>query len=108
MHLALVGPLGRRFARAIGERSSAAVFAWTVNDEYWMRWCVSTGRVDGVVTDDPRAMGEVCRRWAAGERGGKGKGVRRGVGVVVAQVLMMVLAVVFWGRLRGGRGRKKR
>lgn len=72
-----------------------------------MRWCVSTGRVDGVVTDDPKAMGEVCRRWAAGERGGKGRGVRRGVGVVVAQVLMMVLAVVFWGRLRGGRRARK-
>ncbi|KAK0752541.1 PLC-like phosphodiesterase [Schizothecium vesticola] len=81
MYLALVGPLGRRFVRAIGERSpSAAVFAWTVNGEYWMRWCVSTGRVDGVVTDDPKAMGEVCRRWGAGERGGEGGGEEGGGG----------------------------
>ncbi|KAK1827848.1 PLC-like phosphodiesterase [Podospora conica] len=103
--LALVGPLGRRFASAVSKDGRNAVFAWTVNDEYWMRWCVGAGRVDGVVTDDPRKMGEVCARWAAGERGRKGRGVRRGVWVGVMQVLMVVLAVVFWGRLRGRRGK---
>ncbi|OJD11763.1 hypothetical protein ACJ73_09476, partial [Blastomyces percursus] len=47
---ALMGPGGARFladAQAAGQR----VFAWTVNEEPLMRWCVRHG-LDGVVTDD--------------------------------------------------------
>jgi phosphatidylglycerol phospholipase C len=72
---ALVGPLGARFrrlARARGRR----VFAWTVNDEAWMGWCVRKG-VDGVITDEVGRFEGVRGGFGGGggDTGGDSSGV---------------------------------
>ncbi|GAB7347658.1 hypothetical protein MBLNU459_g4524t1 [Dothideomycetes sp. NU459] len=38
------------------------VFAWTVNDEEKMEWCIRS-KIDGVLTDDPKLFLEVCKRY---------------------------------------------
>jgi phosphatidylglycerol phospholipase C len=72
----LIGPLGAWFLRDV-KRAGRPVFAWTVNDEKWMEWCIrknyrkatrsaaahSIVVIDGVITDDPKLFGEVCARW---------------------------------------------
>lgn len=35
------------------------VYAWTINDKSWMKWCIEN-KIDCVVTDDPRLYLEVC------------------------------------------------
>ncbi|KAF6833921.1 glycerophosphoryl diester phosphodiesterase [Colletotrichum plurivorum] len=57
----LVGPLGKKFIRDV-HGAERAVFAWTVNDEEWMEWCIKAG-VDGVITDEVGVYLDVCRRW---------------------------------------------
>ncbi|KAI9900304.1 hypothetical protein N3K66_004566 [Trichothecium roseum] len=80
----LHGPLGAYFLRRAAAEGRR-VFAWTVNDEEWMEWCVrknlplargspaGEGKggtsydragvlIDGVVTDDPALFLEVCER----------------------------------------------
>ncbi|KAI0164244.1 PLC-like phosphodiesterase [Hypoxylon sp. FL1284] len=52
--------LGSRFMRDM-RRMRRPTYAWTVNDEDWMRWAVRH-RLAGVITDDPRLFREVCRR----------------------------------------------
>ena len=44
--------LGRRFIRDARERHRP-VYAWTVNNDDKMRWCIEEG-LDGVITDDPK------------------------------------------------------
>jgi phosphatidylglycerol phospholipase C len=68
---ALVGPLGARFRRLARERGRQ-VFAWTVNDEAWMEWCVRKG-LAGVITDEVGRFEEVRRGFGGGE-GGDGDG----------------------------------
>lgn len=41
------------------------VFAWTVNDDEWMRWCIQQG-LDGVITDNPKRFREVKEEWQHG------------------------------------------
>ncbi|EQL33157.1 glycerophosphoryl diester phosphodiesterase, variant 3 [Blastomyces dermatitidis ER-3] len=89
---ALMGPGGARFladAQAAGQH----VFAWTVNEEALMRWCVRHG-LDGVVTDDV----EVLRRVCEGERARcYGEGIGRGDGITMRQrVNVFVTAVVLY------------
>ncbi|KAF9882193.1 glycerophosphoryl diester phosphodiesterase [Colletotrichum karsti] len=57
----LVGPLGRAFIKKV-RSEGRRLFVWTVNDEEWMEWSIRAG-VDGVITDEPEAFLEVCRRW---------------------------------------------
>ncbi|KAI1763940.1 PLC-like phosphodiesterase [Hypoxylon sp. FL1150] len=54
--------LGKRFARHM-RRTDHPIYAWTVNDENWMRWAIRE-RLDGVITDDPKLFLDVCRRVA--------------------------------------------
>ncbi len=56
---------GARFARDM-RRRRVPLFAWTVNDEAWMRWAAAR-RLDGVITDDPRLFLDVCRRMSEEE-----------------------------------------
>lgn len=61
----LVGSRGARFVQAAQEAQTAgshhSVLAWTVNDPEWMEWSMRRG-IDGVITDDPAAYGEMQRR----------------------------------------------
>ncbi|RYP67154.1 hypothetical protein DL771_007382 [Monosporascus sp. 5C6A] len=84
LRFSLASPLlGARFARDM-RRAGVPLFVWTVNDAAWMRWAVR-GRLDGVITDDPKLFLEVCRGMAVtgGEGGddpdgnGGGDGVER-------------------------------
>lgn len=56
----LVGPFGVLFLRR-ARAAGRPVFAWTVDDERWMEWCIRNG-LDGVITDNPARFLEVCRR----------------------------------------------
>jgi phosphatidylglycerol phospholipase C len=84
----LVGFLGAWFLR-VARREDRPVFAWTVNGEREMEWCIERnnksssnssskvksdddkkhGRsdklavIDGVITDDPKLFLQVCERW---------------------------------------------
>lgn len=91
---ALVGFPGGRFLKE-ARHYDRPVYAWTVNDEYWMEWCIRknmpSGRsgekgvgssvaeklIDGVITDDPKKFREVCERVEA-EVDGKAAKVRKG------------------------------
>ncbi|KKA30973.1 hypothetical protein TD95_001313 [Thielaviopsis punctulata] len=89
--------------------AETAVFAWTVNDRAWMRWCVrraalpaqNVGGVDAVVTDDPRLFREVCREvgWD-GEGGGHEAGalalVRAWLVGLAMEMLSRVLLATGW------------
>ena len=44
-----------------------AVYAWTVNDEQNMRWCIEHG-LDGVITDDVTKFVGVREAWNKGRR----------------------------------------
>lgn len=57
----LISPLGRGFleeARAARRR----VYIWTVNEPNLMRWGIRHG-VDGIITDEPGRLKEVCEEW---------------------------------------------
>jgi hypothetical protein len=58
---ALMGPIGALFIRKV-KRQNRPIFAWTVNEENRMRWCIKNG-LDGIITDDPKKSLEVCENW---------------------------------------------
>ncbi|KAK5987549.1 Phosphatidylglycerol phospholipase C [Cladobotryum mycophilum] len=75
----LVGPLGSWFLQD-AKKGGNPVFAWTVNQEKWMEWCIRKNNpsfssssvaaetkpavfIDGVITDDPRLFLQVCSRF---------------------------------------------
>ncbi|PGG96683.1 hypothetical protein GX51_07723 [Blastomyces parvus] len=97
---ALMGPCGARFladAQGAGHR----VFAWTVNEAAFMRWCIRRG-IDGVVTDNVEVLRRACEGGRArcyghgeGDRGGDGDG--EGGGITLRQrVNAFVTAVVLY------------
>ena len=112
----LAGPVGARFL-ADAQGAGRAVFAWTVNDEPWMEWCVRRNRpakrIDAVISDDPATFLSVCERLrgaseaATAEKGGKGgagvvSAVDGGVRLLVVHALLglvYVLARFALGRL---------
>jgi len=65
----LMGPMGASFIKD-AKSFDRQIFAWTVNDENKMRWCIRQG-LDGVITDDPKKYLETCadyqRERALGE-----------------------------------------
>lgn len=64
----LMTPWGRLFIRK-AHQDQRPVYAWTVNEESRMRWCIRQG-VDGVITDDPTLFLEVRRAWHEGTKDG--------------------------------------
>ncbi|KAH0424494.1 glycerophosphoryl diester phosphodiesterase [Colletotrichum camelliae] len=106
----LVGPMGKAFMRVL-KAHDRRLFVWTVNEEEWMEWSIAQG-VDGVITDEPEAFLEVCRRWegeggsaAATKEGGsrleqmrrerKDQGVKRTVKLYAEIVFIQVLVAIF-------------
>lgn len=66
----LMGPLGRGFleeARAARRR----VYVWTANAPNLMRWCIRHD-IDGVITDEPGRLRQVCADWEKGQLDGMG------------------------------------
>lgn len=58
---ALQGPGGSSFIREC-KALDRQIFAWTVNTEAKMDWCIRKG-LDGVITDDPGKFLEVCESF---------------------------------------------
>jgi hypothetical protein len=57
----LMGPVGASFIRD-AKALHRPLFAWTVNKDNRMKWCIRKG-FDGVITDDPKKYLEVCKEW---------------------------------------------
>jgi phosphatidylglycerol phospholipase C len=116
---ALVGPLGAHFLRR-ARADDRLVFAWTVNEERWMEWCLRRNvdevsdqqrqqqgekLIDGVITDDPKLFLEVCARWEdeqdgkvvrAARSSGVVGGLRGGLRVVMQLLVFQVIAPLFY------------
>lgn len=118
---ALVGPLGAHFLRR-ARADDRLVFAWTVNEERWMEWCLRRNAdaatseqqqqqqqgvklIDGVITDDPKLFLEVCARWEDEQDGkvvrrasssGVVGGLRGGLRVVMQLLVFHVIAPLFY------------
>lgn len=85
-----------------------AVYAWTVNDQENMRWCIEHG-VDGVITDDVRLFVEVREIWQRGERRRVSLGFRRWVWVLWVWVMAMTVgSILRWRVERKGPRRRRR
>ena len=54
----LVSPSGRKFIRTV-KTQQRQIYAWTVNDEKGLDWCVKKG-VDGIITDEVERFFAVC------------------------------------------------
>lgn len=112
---ALVGPLGARFLRR-ARADDRRVFAWTVNEERWMEWCIRRNMpdpageqtqgaklIDGVITDDPKLFLEVCERWEDEQEGRRVKeqsgvvgGLKGGLRVVMQLLFFHIFAPLFF------------
>ena len=57
----LQAPGGRKFIREV-QALKRPIFAWTVNVEEKMEWCIRR-KLDGVLTDDPKLFRQVCERY---------------------------------------------
>jgi len=57
----LFGWAGHRFLRDV-KAAKRPLFAWTVNDENLMKWCIQK-ELDGVITDDPKKFNKICEDW---------------------------------------------
>jgi phosphatidylglycerol phospholipase C len=101
-------------------KAGRRLYVWTVNEEAWMEWSVRKA-VDGVVTDDPRLMREVCDRMVGNDGGGGRRIVVEDGGkkldkmatrrrswlgylslyarAMVAQAVSVVLIALLWRRL---------
>jgi glycerophosphoryl diester phosphodiesterase len=105
LHQVLHGPIGGAFMRK-AKGLNREIFAWTVNDEKRMRWCIRK-ELDGVVTDDPKKFLEVCRDYEQlplDEKEVKVKeryDVRDWTSIVKIQVLVAVFVLLFRYRFGG-------
>lgn len=77
----LYGLGGRCFVRECQARGRP-LYAWTVNEEGWMRWAIGK-RLDAVITDDPRKYLEVCETYRKREEAaGDGRAANATEGVL--------------------------
>ena len=81
-----------------------AVYAWTVNDEQNMRWCIEHG-VDGVVTDDVKNFIDVREAW---EKGRREVSVSLASYVFIVWVWTLTMTVGWWFRFNRERKIEKR
>ena len=63
-------PFSSWFLRS-AQKNDRPLFTWTVNDEYWMEWCLRQNEhvqdghkmlIDGIITDDPTELADVIER----------------------------------------------
>ena len=82
-----------------------AVYAWTVNDERNMQWCIEHG-VDGVITDDVTKFVKTRNDWEKGQRKAK---VSYRTWIFVLWVQILSTTVGWWlQRQMEKRGQKRR
>ncbi|OJD09610.1 hypothetical protein AJ78_09014, partial [Emergomyces pasteurianus Ep9510] len=62
---ALMGPGGAQFLADAKNGRRHDVFAWTVNDEVFMRWSLRH-KIDGIVTDNSDLCRRICDKWEVG------------------------------------------
>ena len=104
LHQVLHGPIGARFIRK-AKALNREIFAWTVNDENRMRWCIRK-ELDGVITDDPKKFLEVCKDYEQPpiEKDVKSKeayAVKDWAHIVRIQILVAIFVVLFRFRFGG-------
>jgi len=58
----LLGPTGRKFLRD-AKNAERKIFAWTVNEEDFMKWAIREPDVDGICTDDPEKFLALCESY---------------------------------------------
>ena len=81
-----------------------AVYAWTVNDEATMRWCMQHS-VDAIITDDVKKLVDVREAWENGDRRVQVRW-RSWVFIVWIWSFTAVMGVIL--RRRMGRGGRKK
>lgn len=92
---ALVSPSGRRFI-AQAQAQNRPIYAWTVNDEVGMDWCVRKG-LDGVITDDPKKYIAFRDGWEEGSTPLKWSW-KTVMMYVRINVFAMMFGLIFWRR----------
>ncbi|KKZ63258.1 hypothetical protein EMCG_02378 [[Emmonsia] crescens] len=100
---ALMGPGGARFLED-AKMARQKVFAWTVNDESFMRWSIRH-TMDGVVTDNSELFQRICDGWRGDgydvddddddEDEDDGITVLQHVNILIAGVILYVLGSMF-------------
>ena len=99
----LMGPLGPRFIRK-ASRLKRAVFAWTVNEEKNMQWCIEH-RLDGVISDDPKKYLDVCDAWEKEPKPVRWT-LREWLGLLRFQVMIGIYFFIFRWRVGSGVDKK--
>lgn len=89
----LAGPCGNSFMRDV-KKAGRSLFAWTVNDEQWMKWCIQK-EVDGVITDDPKKFLEITDSYEGGKTSHTFKDWTM---VVRMNILAALFSLLFWYR----------
>ncbi|KAF2234993.1 PLC-like phosphodiesterase [Viridothelium virens] len=97
---ALISPSGRYFIRAV-KAHRRQIYAWTVNDEKNMDWCIRRG-VDGIVTDDVAKYFEICDKFNEHTR--YGWPMKMLLQFMYFNVWVWVFGIIF-SRRYGGRSR---
>lgn len=57
-----MSPRGQKLIKEV-KRRKRRIYAWTVNDEKGMDWCIRKS-LDAVITDDPKKYLDVCEQFA--------------------------------------------
>jgi Glycerophosphoryl diester phosphodiesterase family len=100
---ALMGPLGSSFIKK-AQRLKRAVFAWTVNEEKNMYWCIEH-KLDGVISDDPKKFLEACDAWEEEPRPVRWT-LREWLGLLRFQLLIGIYFFIFRWRVGSGVDKK--
>jgi hypothetical protein len=95
----LMGPIGSAFIRK-AKSLNRPIYAWTVNDEKKMKWCIKNG-VQGIVTDDPEKSVAVCKAWNEADPS-PSFGWREWFAIIRFQILTSLFYWVFRWRFGSG------
>lgn len=104
LHVLMMPVLGRQFLRDAKEKSRP-VYAWTVNKDNMMRWCIEEN-LDAVITDDPKKFLEVCDAWEDGKRDIE-LSWRDYLLILWINLMVVIFGTMFWWK-HGGMGRLRR
>ncbi|KAF1983955.1 tubulin-domain-containing protein [Aulographum hederae CBS 113979] len=88
----LMTPFGRSFL-CKAKKLHRPVYAWTVNSDKRMRWCLKKG-IDGVCTDDPKRFLELSEEWD-GDRSWEWRGTMDVLDVLRVNLFAFVFALLF-------------
>ncbi|KZF23564.1 PLC-like phosphodiesterase [Xylona heveae TC161] len=92
----LMGPRGKRFIRDVRSHNRE-LFAWTINSEEEMKWCIKN-ELDGVLTDDIDKYMEVRKRFSSGTEESKGFSILALLNILRVNFLAYLLSFIFQWR----------